>query len=919
MSLARLFPLALLAASGLFALRGGQAAQARPASIWIEGESAVSSRMTHGHPWYARAVKPELLSGGDWLTHWDAEKPGQASYRVQAAEGGRYHFWLRANPVQARLRYRLGGGEWREVPLNAAVDRVNVANDGKPDLRFLGWIPAGPVELPRGASTLELQAESGNHHHGAIDALVFTRDAAWEPKGTAKPGAAPVAAEKVAAEGAWAFQPEADRFSPDALLDLRSLNETVAGQHGFIRRSADGRDFVRGDGQPIRFWAVGSTVYRQGPRALADHARFLAKRGVNMVRWHGQIPLQEEGGQLGAIDEKAREELWQYVAAMKKEGIYVTVSPYYPHATKVLKSWGVDSPQKNTTGLLFFDPKVQAAYKSWLRQLFEPKNPHTGVALKDEPAVALVQIQNEDSLLFWTFNEIAGAERLLLHRKFGQWLHRKYGSTAAARQAWEDQALEGDDWTAGVVAIGNLYDLTTGPIRQFGPPQGGRAKRLADQAEFLTETMRAWNAEVVRFLRDEIGAKQLVNAGNWKTADPVLLNDLERYSYTATDVIGVNRYYNGGVHEGEHNGWAIVNGDRFSNESVVRNPRELPVSLKQVAGHPMIISESLWVPPLGYQSEAPFLVSAYQSLNGVDAFYWFNIGESQWREPSSANGYLPSLGKWVANTPELLGNFPAAALIFRRGYVAQGRAVVQEKRALADLWTRRVPLVSEEGTYDPNRDRGSFAPALGAKTQVDQLAFLVGPVEVEYGADPAGSKAADLGPYLDHERQVVRSNTGQLAWDYGQGIVTLDAPKAQGVTGFLSARKTFELSDVTLTSTNHYASVTVVSLDDRPLKEAKQVLVQVGTEARPRGWAQKPVTWKTRDGAEMKGFEIVSYGEKPWLIQNAKMQLSVRNPHLTRMIVLDVNGVRRSELPLQRSRGTVTLTLPKDAKYVVLE
>ena len=67
------------------------------------------------------------------------------------------------------------------------------------------------------------------------------------------------------------------------------------------------------------------------------------------------------------------------------------------------------------------------------------------------------------------------------------------------------------------------------------------------------------------------------------------------------------------------------------------------LTLKQVDGYPMIVPESSWVPPLGYQSEGPFLVAAYQSLTGVDIYYWFAMGEEDWRQPSSANGYMPSV------------------------------------------------------------------------------------------------------------------------------------------------------------------------------------------------------------------------------------------------------------------------------------
>ena len=90
--------------------------------------------------------------------------------------------------------------------------------------------------------------------------------------------------------------------------------------------------------------------------------------------------------------------------------------------------------------------------------------------------------------------------------------------------------------------------------------------------------MYNFNQEMKRFLREEIGAKQLINAGNWKTADPIKLNDAERYSYTATEVIGVNRYYNGGTHEGKYSDWAIVNGDKFTNRSVLLNPSSFPLN-----------------------------------------------------------------------------------------------------------------------------------------------------------------------------------------------------------------------------------------------------------------------------------------------------------------------------------------------------
>lgn len=41
------------------------------------------------------------------------------------------------------------------------------------------------------------------------------------------------------------------------MLDLRYLNEDEAGDNGFIRQSVDGEGLTYGDGEEVRFWALG--------------------------------------------------------------------------------------------------------------------------------------------------------------------------------------------------------------------------------------------------------------------------------------------------------------------------------------------------------------------------------------------------------------------------------------------------------------------------------------------------------------------------------------------------------------------------------------------------------------------------------------------------------------------------------------
>jgi hypothetical protein len=886
-------------------------ARAQAQTIWIEGEAPARSTMNR-HPWWYDQVKKSQLSGGDWISNWSDDKDGVAEYVIPVPGTARYTFWVRANPIGTRLSYMVGRGRWTPIDMTAeAIDTVNVAADDKPDLRFLAWKRVGELSLSKGQHTISIRMSSENHHHGALDALVLTT-AAFLPSGTMHPreNLAPSQA------GTWPFLPERDTFSPSAKFDLRGLNEKLAGENGFVRLSRDGESFVLGDGSPVRFWAVNTYVQRdRSADDLAHHARFLAKRGVNMVRFHGELESKDKAARLTDVDQKTIDQAWRLVAAMKKEGIYTTISPYWAASLKhVPASWGIEGwPEgQDAQALLFFNPQLQKGYKTWLKALLTPPNPYTGIPLAQDPALAIIQLQNEDSMLFWTMQSVKGQQRQFLGELFGKWLTRKYGSLDRALAAWNGDAMPEDDVSRGILGLYLVWEWTQ-------PRNGGRKRRLDDQLQFYAETMHSFNQDMARYLREDLGCKQLVNAGNWKTADTTRLNDVERWTYTSNEVLAVNNYYSP-VHIGPDRGWRIDRGDQFLDTSVLVNPRAFPLNLKLPSGHPMMITESHWVPPLGYQSEGPFLVAAYQSLTGMDVFYWFCTGETEWSTTDRAEWDAASRQKWSIATPMILGQFPASALIYRKGYLKQAEPVVVEHRSLPQLWERTPPLISEDPSYDPNRDLGDSARRSTLKSGVDPLAFLAGPVKVVYGSDPRKSSTGDLTRLIDHKNKLVHSVSGQITWRYGDGVCTIDAPKAQGASGFLKHSSPVKLKDVTIQSSNDYATVTIVSLDGKPLKDSQTVLVQVGTTARPTGWVERETTFRGDDGKETyRGKQVVDTGKMPWAIANAAISLTIANSALKTATQLDINGNPGQKIKVSTKGGSLGLAFPRDALYVVLE
>lgn len=724
----------------------------------------------------------------------------------------------------------------------------------------------------------------------------------------------------------WDFTYEGDEFTEDALLDLRHLNETVAGENGFIRLSADSTHFVNDQG-PVRFWAIGGGGLVRGhdpeltDEDLAIYARFLAKMGVNMIRYHGEMFSTTQ--EIMTPNTEEADYIWRVVAAMKKEGIYTTISPFWPaHIEFIPAAWELGDyvGEIDPWGLIYFNERFRNAYKSWVEYLYTEVNPHTGIALKDDPAVGLIQILNEDGVFFWTIGSVQPSLMQTMQEQFFDWAVSRYGSANAAMDAWNNTGLPEDDLIEGRMEIINIWHATDDP--NVPEPTPGFDQRLTDQMQFFAEVQHHAYQDIYDHYRS-IGCKQLINTTNWKTASPTRLFDLERWTNMVGEVLAVNRYYSPG-HIGENSGWRIERGHRYQGKSVLKRPEKLPINIKQAANRPFVVTESGWNLPHKYQAEGPFLISSYMSLTGVDAFYWFSPSsinyedDPYWPYFGLVNGEEP-MYRWTVSIPGQLGMFPANALAFRKGYIARGTPVLHEERTFQELVAREMPMISEENSFDPNRDLFNPDPPSG-DTPYSPLTYLAGPVEVVYEGDPAASQVSgQLDQLVRTGEQKISSVTGQLIWDYDQGMVTLDAPGAQGICGF-PGEDPYELSDVTITTINDYVVVNVVSMDDQPLNASEKVLIQVGTVYRPDGWQETATTFAPSEGAdEVEGFRIESLGQMPWKAANTLVKVDIRNTKVRSAWVLDAAGYEAREAPVETTPDGLSLWLPQSAMYVILD
>ena len=638
-------------------------------------------------------------------------------------------------------------------------------------------------------------------------------------------------------------------------VDLSFLLDAPAGKHGFIK--VNGGHLATGDGQRIRFWGVNMTDWSPGSRQVpakqdaALWAETLARFGVNCVRFQFldlEVPrgLIAKGDTTRSFDAEQFDREDNFIAELEKRGIYIDFNLLVGRPFKAGDGVADTSVlREGAKGTSLYDKRMIELEKEYAQRLLGHKNPYTGLKYTGDPAVSLIEINNENALNigFKPPSPFYGNE---LEEMYKQWLktHRS------------PQQIEELRTIAGIKDAQGTPLLTSRGAAAQAPPD-----RFYAEAEFFNDVQRDYFAEMERYLKQTLGLRSLVIA----TADhshassgyPILMAQM------GMDVIDGHTYWQ---HPEMYVRKSPMVNDPF-NSTVVE------LSRSAIAGKPYTVSEVNNPFPNDYGSEGIPVLAAYGALQDWDAILWYTF------EPKADASWKPYVGDAfdISHDPVKMPQLAAGALLFLRGDVDHANTVVDRSYTQKQVFDSLLIPTTERPYYT-----AGFPLNLPLQHEV-RISSFDGPATESFAHIPVPNP--------------IVSDTRQLAWYHSAdkgGLVTVDSPRTQALIGFVKANGE-SVSNLTVEIDNAFAAIQLSSLDVQPVAHAGKLLLVAGSIVENSGQQ-----WNTA------GTDVKNWGGSPTLIEPVRGNVilhGIAGAHSVHLQPLDGGGQSLGEAVDTRKDG----------------
>jgi len=208
------------------------------------------------------------------------------------------------------------------------------------------------------------------------------------------------------------------------------------------------------------------------------------------------------------------------------------------------------------------------------------------------------------------------------------------------------------------------------------------------------------------------------------------------------------------------------------------------------------------------RSMLPLAVSAYGSLQDWAGVTWFawnhgsrDVGTDGW---AKNKGRAPSIGT-LCGDGVFLDHFRTTGIIFKNGYIKGSSSP--------------LTLMVDE-PYFP----AGYQEMVRGKYNIKPGWQNIHKVRKSYGALPAEQKTAEW-MTAEPSGDILKSDTGEIIKDMKRKQLTVSAPKAEGFSGYLDGKSPEGLKVIENKNENGFATVVLVTLDDKPITQSSHLLV----------------------------------------------------------------------------------------------
>ena len=585
------------------------------------------------------------------------------------------------------------------------------------------------------------------------------------------------------------------RAATTSPADVSFLLEAPAGKDGFIR--VQNGHFVKPDGKRIRFWGVHLTDWSPGSIGLpakedsAMYARTLARYGVNMVRLHFVDKWAPTGITDGSksdtrsFDAQQLDRLDFLASELKKNGIYMDLNLNVGRSYK--EGDGVPDAARLqwAKGLTLFDKRLIELQKEYAHNLLTHVNPYTKTEWAREPAVAIVEILNENGI-GQGYNPPTQFYKDELDAIYNAWLKANL-KPEQLRKLREQAGVQGDA----------LVPRLTGNQKATAPKD-----RYETEVRFFMYLENKFYQDMTKYLRG-LGVKQPIigTADHGHSGPPwAMLTSLSKL-----DVVDGHIYWNQYVGVG--------------NVPMVNQPLHstiVQVARTAFAGKPYTVSETNHPFPNEYASEGIPILAAYAGFQDWDMCVMYTF------EPKKDPNWQPYVGDaWdISLDPVRMTAMAAGAMIFLRGDVKPARQVVERtysRQQVLDSGLLPAGLRSQPG--QPPSEQPWFTPGFPLALPLEhgvRIKSLDGPPTAKYTASGANP---------------IVSDTRELSWyttDPKAGLVTVETDRAQALIGFIKTNQK-TLKNLGASISNNFATIVLTSLDGKPIASSGKMLLNAAS------------------------------------------------------------------------------------------